>query len=164
MNNMIINNSFTSSIIICIVIALMLIIFGICMIIITIKEHKENKWKNKFKQEFISGYFFAYGNYMANFSRNYQKDPSKNIVAKSDADRWAENDFFESLKEWFPKKYLSEFSKDYFMDNKNSWIEEAMREVDDVVWWERIDKYNSVWAHRKFEYYPNQEYVPIGMI
>lgn len=151
---MISNNSFIGSIIICVVIALMLIIFAICMIIITIKEHKENKWKDKFKQEFISGYFFAYGNYMSKYTRNEQEHLSKQVMAKAYADRWAENDFFESLKEWFPKKYLSEFSKEYFMDNKNIWIEEAMIETNNVVWWERVE-HNGVWAHRKFEEYPN---------
>ena len=164
---MITNTSFTDSIIICIVITLMLIVFAIYMTIITIKEHKENKWKDKFKQEFISGYFFAYGNYMANLSKEEQLDEqhklSNEVNARAYADKWAENDFFESLKEWFPKKYLSEFSKDYFMKNKNSWVEEAMQEVYDVIWWERVE-YNGVWAHRKFEEYPNQEYVPIGMI
>ena len=164
---MITNNSFTGSIIICIVIALMLIIFAICMIIITIKEHKENKWKAKFKHEFISGYFFAYGDYMANLSKEEQLNEyhklSNEVNARAYADKWAQNNFFESLREWFPKKYLSEFSKEYFMNNKNIWIEESMLEIDDVIWWERVE-YNGVWAHRKFEESPNQEYIPIGII
>ena len=161
------NNSLTGSIIICIVISIMLIAFAIYMTIITIKEHKKNKWKNKFKQEFISGYFFAYGNYMANLSKEEQLEKqhklSNEVNARAYADKWAENDFFESLKEWFPKKYLSEFSKDYFMKNKNSWIEEAMWEVYDVDWWEKVE-HNGVFAHRSYVQCSNEDGVYIGII
>lgn len=126
---MITNNTFLGPIIICGVIGAMLILLSICMIIITIMEHRTNKYKDKLKNLYMYEYSCAYNKYINEFSvKERQNNPASFVLAKKQADDYMNSYFYNALWDTFSgrnaKKYLP-----YYLDNKDRWINEVLNNI-----------------------------------
>lgn len=126
---MITNNTFLGPIIICGVIGAMLILLSICMIIITIMEHRTNKYKDKLKNLYMYEYSCAYNEYINKFSvKERQNNPTSFVLAKKQADDYMNLYFYNALwgtsSDRNGKKYLS-----YYLDNKDRWTNEVLNNI-----------------------------------
>ena len=126
---MITNNTFLGPIIICGVIGAMLILLSICMIIITIIEHRTNRHRDKLKNLYMYEYSCAYNKYINEFPVNeLQNNPVFFVVAKKQTDDYMDLYFYNAL--WGTasgrngKKYLS-----YYLDNKDRWTNEVLNNI-----------------------------------